>query len=296
MINERLATLDDLSAWQPAAAVRSLRMLRLDKLHPLVSGNKWYKLKHSIAAARQQGKSALLSFGGGHSNHLLALAVAAKECGMGAIGIVHGVYSGANVTDTLRHCERFGMRLVPLSKSEYAAAKLDASLAERFPGAYLIPEGGANEAGIRGAAEIARLIPQDCTDVCVAVGTGTTFLGLHQGLPASIRLHGFYVAKDFERADAMLSKLPAAQRLQRFMHPAADSHFGKWTNEMLAFMRSFYAATGIPLDVVYTSKMMLALRGLLDARRFSPDACIVCIHTGGLQGNPAGLFSETGAA
>lgn len=290
MINERLATLDALTAWPSAAAVSSLRMLRLDKIHPLVSGNKWYKLKHHISEALQQRKTALLSFGGGHSNHLLALAAAAKECRMQAIGIVRGVYCGAHFTHTLRHCERYGMKLVLLSKSDYAVAKAEASFIDRFPDAYLIPEGGAGNEGIRGAAEIGRLIPQDCTDVCVAVGTGTTFLGLRQGLPADVRLHGFYVAKDFERAETLLAALPASAQAASFMHRVPDARFGKWKPEAESFIRGFHAATSIALDVAYTSKMMMAVERLGKEAFFSATSNVVCVHTGGLQGNPAGLL------
>jgi 1-aminocyclopropane-1-carboxylate deaminase len=289
MINERLISCDDLNAWPPAASCQSLAMLRLDKLHPFISGNKWYKLKHNIAAAKQQGKTVLLSFGGGYSNHLIATAVAAQECALGSIGIVRGIYEGKNLTPTLRRCEAAGMKLHFLDKTSYAAAKTDAHFAEGFPGAYIIPEGGFNEEGIHGAAEIAALIPKGTTDVCIAVGTGATFLGLRRGLPERVMLHGFYVAKDFERAETILAMLPATQKAMSQMHGVPDARFGKWTVAAETFIRSFYAVTGVPLDVVYTSKMMMAVEALLKQGFFPPQGRVVCVHTGGLQGNPGRL-------
>lgn len=288
MINEALATLDDITGWAPPGSCTSLRLLRLDQLHPIVSGNKWYKLKYNAAEAKAQGKNTLLTFGGGYSNHLIATAYAAKDWDMKSIGIVRGSYSGEHFTETLRQCEAYGMQLIMESKQEYAALKSSEQLSSRFPDAYIIPEGGANEAGVLGAAEIAQLIPEETTDVCLAIGTGTTLKGLYRALPSKTHLHGFYVARDFERTQSLIS--PIALHPKLIFHQVQDARFGKWTEEAVRFTRSFYDTTGIALDLVYTSKMMMKLESLLGAGGFSPAARIVCIHTGGLQGNPAGLF------
>ena len=292
MINEALATLDDITHWSPAASCGSLQMLRLDQLHPVVSGNKWYKLKHNAAEAIAGGKDTLLTFGGGHSNHLVATAFAAREWGLKSTGLVRGDYTGANPTETLKACAEYGMELIPLSKAEYAIQKEDPRLADRFPGAHIIPEGGANAAGIRGAAEIASLIPADTTDVCLAVGTGTTLSGLASALPAHMRLHGFYVAKDFERTSKMASRSANPSGPEVLFHQVQDARFGKWTADALSFIRVFYNTTGIPLDVVYTSKMMMKLESMLRSGWPGSPGKIVCIHTGGLQGNPPGLFLQ----
>ncbi len=287
MINEALATLDDITHWAPAGSCKTLQVLRLDKLHPVVSGNKWFKLKYNASAAKAADKTTLLTFGGGYSNHLVAAAFASKECGLQSIGMVRGNYSGEHFTTTLRSCEAYGMRLIMLGKREYGALSASA-LFSRFPDAYIIPEGGANESGIRGAAEIAAFLPENITDVCVAMGSGTTLNGLHTALPPATRLHGFYVARDFERAEDLLR--PHNGKPRPVIHPVKDLRFGKWTNEALDFIRSFKTATGIPLDVVYTYKMMMKVADLLREGFFTPHSRIVCIHTGGLQGNPAGLF------
>lgn len=290
MINEHLASLDSLEDWAPKERCNSIQILRLDKLHPIVSGNKWFKLKYHIAIAENEGKNTLLSFGGGYSNHLIATAYAAQLSGLFSIGIVRGHYEGENLTDTLRHCASAGMQLIFLNKQAYSTASRDNKLNPQFTEAYIIPEGGYGEEGIRGAAEIANYIPVDTSDVCVAVGSGTTFLGLRQGLPASVRLHGFYVARDFERGLALLNYIPEQLKQVTFMHRVADDRFGKWGPESTLFIRKFSEQTGIPLDVVYTSKMMMALEKMLLEGYFKPTNKLVCIHTGGLQGNPKNLF------
>jgi 1-aminocyclopropane-1-carboxylate deaminase len=288
MINEALATLDDITHWAPAGSCTSLHMLRLDRLHAVVSGNKWYKLKYNAAEAKARGKDSLLTFGGGYSNHLIATAYAAQEWGLKSIGIVRGHYSGEHFTQTLRDCEAYGMQLIMESKQEYVAYKSSDKLLNHFPYAYTIPEGGANEAGIQGAAEIASLIPGKATDVCLAVGTGTTLKGLYTALPPHTRLHGFYVAKDFERTQSLINR--AAEHPDAIFHQVHDTRFGKWTDEAVRFIRYFHESTGILLDVVYTSKMMMKVQRLLQDGSFAASSRLVCIHTGGLQGNPAGLF------
>ena len=61
--------------------------------------------------------------------------------------------------------------------------------------------------------------------------------------------------------------------------------FGKKTPELIAFMNRFYTESKIPLDVVYTGKMMFGVQDLLEKKYFPAGADILCIHTGGLQGN-----------
>ena len=289
MIPEACA-LDDITCWAPFGSCARLRVLRLDQLHPVVSGNKWFKLKHNLEAALKAGKKTILTFGGGYSNHLVAAAFAAQQAGLESIGIVRGHYEGAEITPSLKACIDFGMHLVPFNKDEYSrfSGKGAVELYEKFPAAWIIPEGGANPEGALGASEIAALIPSDVNQVCVAVGTGTTLIGLRFGLPESVQLRGFCAAKKCEiESLAFFSNLSKPAPI---MHSVHDPRFGKWKPELLNFMRDFYQKTGIPLDVVYTGKMMMKLSEMLAAGFFTPESNIVVIHSGGLQGNPAGLF------
>src|SRR3954471_6162916 len=90
--------------------VQAIDMLRLDVIHPVVSGNKWYKLKHNIRHALDKDYHSVLSFGGGYSNHLVATAAAAKICGLRSIGIIRGKYP--ELTPTLKDCKSLGMQLI----------------------------------------------------------------------------------------------------------------------------------------------------------------------------------------
>jgi 1-aminocyclopropane-1-carboxylate deaminase len=286
----KAAPLNDITHWAPQGACARLQMLRLDQIHPVVSGNKWFKLRCNIQRAGAEAKTTLLTFGGGYSNHLVATACAAQQAGLRSIGVVRGIYEGAQMTPTLRSCVSYGMQLLPYSKAAYAGARANADrLREQFPDAFIIPEGGANEPGIRGAAGIAALIPEEATDVCVAVGTGATLAGLHRALPDGVGLYGFCAARNCGDAAALIDNEAIDRPVQ--LLPVPDPRFGKWTAGLLDFVNAFYLDTGIPLDVVYTAKMMMAVQSRLRERFFDPGGRIVCIHTGGLQGNPPGLFA-----
>ena len=290
MITESAARLDDLTHWAPPASCASLHMLRLDLVHPVVSGNKWFKLKGNAKAAIATGKSALLTFGGPYSNHLLATAYAAKEWGLRSVGIVRGQSTSARPTRTLQTCISYGMQLEPISKAEYAVVS-HAKITEAYPDAYIVPEGGANDQGVRGASEIARFIPAATTDVGVSIGTSTTLRGLLSAVPAGVRVHGFYVARDIERMEPLLRAVQASKGPQLHVHSVLDPRFGRWKPDALRFIRDFASLTNIPLDVVYTSKMMMKVEELLNSGFFGASRHVVCIHTGGLQGNPDGLFN-----
>jgi 1-aminocyclopropane-1-carboxylate deaminase len=268
-----------------------LSILRLDQIHPMVSGNKWFKLKQNIEAALQAGKKSLLTFGGAYSNHLFATAAAAKAFGLQSIGMVRGLHGKDQSTQTLQQCAGMGMGLQFLSRETYAKKEESPYLEELqllYPEAYIIPEGGDNELGVAGAEAIASCIPGDSNYVVLPVGTGTTFAGIRNGLNDSINMLGFPAMKG-----GMYLKEEIATKLR---YPAdnwqlnADNHFGgfaKYNAELLAFMNDFFALYQIPLDVVYTAKMMYGIFDLLRKDHFPTGSKILCIHTGGLQGNSA---------
>lgn len=290
IIDEGRITIQPLDkAWyrQKAAA---LDMLRLDLVHPVVSGNKWYKLKHNLRYALDHGYRSVLSFGGAYSNHLAAVAVAAEESGLGSTGIIRGVHAEQSLTPTLAACMASGMQLVFVSREDYTR-KNDTpfleELAARFNHPFIIPEGGANVQGREGAAEIALRIPGHYTHICTAAGTGTTLIGLRNALPVEKTLLGFAPMK----GGSYLK-----ETLVQYIHPLQNRNwqlfddwhlggFGKWDRALTDFMNTFYHQHGIPLDIVYTAKMMYGIGVLLEQGYFTGDARILCIHSGGLQGN-----------
>jgi 1-aminocyclopropane-1-carboxylate deaminase len=270
--------------------VQGIDMLRLDLLHPEVSGNKWFKLKYNIEQAKQLGHTSILTFGGAYSNHLAATAAACKHYGMSSIGIVRGKDAEDDLNPTLRFCVDNGMEIIFVSREEYGLkedAEWQEKLQQQYNNVFIVPEGGANDWGRLGATEIAAYIPNGYTHVCVSVGTGTTMEGLRNGLTAHIHVLGYAPMKggsylEGEIASHVNEDKNANWQLFDQWHFGG---FGKSNEALITFMNGFFEQTGIPLDVVYTAKMMYGLQEQLQAGFFAADAKILCVHSGGLQGN-----------
>ena len=54
----------------------TLSVLRLDRIHPVVSGNKLFKLHYFLEEALRSPHKTILTFGGAYSNHIAATAAA----------------------------------------------------------------------------------------------------------------------------------------------------------------------------------------------------------------------------
>jgi 1-aminocyclopropane-1-carboxylate deaminase len=255
------------------AAARGIRVdvLRLDRLHPVVSGNKRFKLKGHLEQAALAAADTIITFGGAWSNHLVATAYAAGEAGLRSVGIVRGerpAVLSATLTDALR----YGMTLEFISRDQYAKKEI-AVFCERYPGAYIIPEGGAGPPGIRGSEEILRMIDSSgYTHILCAFGTGTMFQGLiRAAMPGQVVI-GVPVLKGFEPRDNLWT----------------NYHFGGYARhprELLDFMNEFYRETGVPSDIVYTGKLLYGVRDSIRRESFVTGSRLLVIHSGGLQGN-----------
>ena len=268
--------------------VAGIDMLRLDLLHPVVSGNKWYKLRLNIKHALESGYKNIVTFGGGFSNHLVATAYAAKLFGIKATGIVRGKYDV--LTPSLLQCKAEGMELIFVSQEDYKnkhepewAEKLVANFDEIF----FIPEGGANEWGRAGAGLINRFIKNTYTHIAVAVGTGTTLIGIRNKINEQQQILGFAPMKKGIYLKEYINEhiQPGKNRNWQLFDEWHLGGFGKWNDELLGFMNDFYTQNIIPLDIVYTSKMMYGLQQMLFSEAFAQEHKILCVHSGGLQGN-----------
>jgi len=272
-----------------------LSVLRLDLLHPVISGNKWFKLKHNLAAARRQGKNTILSFGGPWSNHLHALSVAGKNLGFKTIGVVRGTLPEP-LTACLADARNAGMELVGVSRADYREKTTSAfitRLRERYGDFYLVPEGGANLEGVQGCAEIPALYQDNSRQenfdlVCMACGTGTMLTGL--SLTSQVPLLGVQVLK----GEGYLAR-EVESALNRYQlkascpwHIVDDWHLGgyaKVSPELMVFLTEFEQSHGIPLEPVYSGKLMYGLFTAIKKRDFIPqNSSILVIHGGGLQG------------
>lgn len=265
-----------------------LSVLRLDLIHSVISGNKWFKLKYHLAAALAAGFDRILTFGGAYSNHLIATAVAADRFGLKSTGIVRGWHGQAQETPTLEHCRQYGMELIFVSREEYAQKENPLFLQKiikRIGTAFIIPEGGQSEYGRKGVAEMAGYIPDNATHVCVSVGSGATFAGLSNAIPENQYLLGF---APFKNGAGMKDELqPLIGRTINWDINGAY-YFGGFakTNVVLhEFMAKTQKELALPLDRVYTGKMMWGIQDLISKGYFPKGAQIIAIHTGGLQGN-----------
>lgn len=285
IIDESKITIQPLNPDWHHHALQAVDMLRLDLIHPVISGNKWYKLKYNIEAAIRTNKNTVITFGGAYSNHLIATAEACKEYGLQSIGFVRGYHAQKHKTKTLLNCAACGMHLRFLSRKEYDEKNTVAflgKLQKDYPHAYLIPEGGNNELGIKGTEEITKCISSKYTDVALSVGTGTTFQGIANKHNRHVRLHGFVPMKN---GHYLSKNIHTQHQNWQLIDDYHFGGFGKWNQELIGFMNEFYVCNKIPLDIIYTGKMMWGIKDLIFKNYFPPSTNLLCIHTGGLQGN-----------
>lgn len=266
-----------------------IALLRLDRLHPLISGNKWFKLKYNLEAAKETSYKKVLTFGGVWSNHILSAAAACNLAGFNSVGIIRG----ENIsTPTLLQAREQGMELHFISRENYRKKEESAflaRLAEQFGYPYIVPEGGDNNLGIKGCKEILPLCAYDeFTHICCAVGTGTTLAGLIESASPRQKIIGFPALKNADYLREKIADTLTKEAQEKDWQLIMDYHFGGFAKKppvLIDFIKEFYAVHHIPLDLVYTAKMMYGIMDLTEKGYFPTGSKIVAIHTGGLQGN-----------
>lgn len=264
---------------------------REDKIHEFVSGNKFRKLKYNILEAKKQQKNTLLTFGGAFSNHIVATAVAGNLSGLKTIGVVRGEELANKLNEillenkTLYTANKNGMKFEFVTRENFRR-KTDKDfineLRKKFGDFYLVPEGGTNELAIKGCEEILTEEDQKFDYICSAVGTGGTISGLinsaknHQHIIGFPALKGNFLSEE-------IKKLTQKQHWQL----QTEYHFGgyaKYNEELIRFINSFKEKTQIPLDPIYTAKMLFGILDLIAKNKYPKNTKILAIHTGGLQG------------
>lgn len=264
---------------------------RDDLLHPVISGNKWRKLKYILNHALYLGADSIVSMGGVYSNHLHALAYAGKAIGLKTAALVRGE-APEPPNQTLIDLQNWGMSLQFVSRQEYRRLrdyKRHDSLPGLIPGAYWLPEGGCVDLALQGVAESALEIDNGYDVMAVACGTGATMAGLIASAPAESRILGVAALKDAGFLIYDVQQLLSAQDVNRQdWQIALDYHFGgfaKTTPDLLDFVRQFTGRHGIPLEPVYTGKLLFGVYDLIRQGYFKAGQRIIVLHTGGLQGN-----------
>jgi len=269
-----------------ARAEVRLVVKREDLNHPFVSGNKWWKLKYNLANAIERGDKTILTFGGAYSNHIYALAAAANELGLQSIGIVRGE-EALPVNDTLLFAQQMGMRLHYISRQDYrqkAESLFIEKLKCQFGEFFLVPEGGSNELAVRGVQEFISALEIQADYVCCPVGTGGTLSGIIRGLNDEKKVIGFAALK----GGSFLNDEVANFVKQEYTNweIVTDYHFGgyaKYTTALLKFINDFTERHHVPLDYIYTGKMMFGIFDLASRGFFEKGSTIIAIHTGGMR-------------
>ena len=265
----------------------SLFIKREDKIHPLISGNKYRKLKYNIKKAKIAQYQTLLTFGGAFSNHILATASAAHENGLKSVGIIRGEELALKWKDnpTLLKATELGMQLKFVSRSDYRnkhSVEFIERLKAEYGHFYLLPEGGTNNMAIKGCEEILTKEDIRFNVVCSSVGTGGTIAGIINSVSLEQKVIGFPALKgDFLIEDICKFATNEQWNLQMDYHFGG---YGKVSAELINFINDFKKETQIPLDPIYTGKMMFGILDMVKKDKFERDAKILAIHTGGLQG------------
>ncbi|KPQ19855.1 MAG: 1-aminocyclopropane-1-carboxylate deaminase [Algoriphagus marincola HL-49] len=276
-----------------------LSIKRLDLIHELVPGNKFFKLKYNLLKAQAEDHHTLLTFGGAYSNHIHAVSQAAFALGMKSIGIIRGEET-LPLNPTLKAATEKGMQLHYVNREDFRKKK-DADfiqrLKEKFGDFYLIPEGGTNAEAIRGTREILSADDYGFTHIGTAIGTAGTFLGLVQSARPDQSVLGFSALKgDFIHQEVAELSQTFGIELSNQHQIFTDYHFGgyaKYRQSLIEFIWWFFDSFGIVLDPIYTGKMLAGIWDLIEKDFFPSGSKILAIHSGGLQGNEGFTF-QTG--
>jgi 1-aminocyclopropane-1-carboxylate deaminase len=265
----------------------SLTIKREDLIHPFVSGNKFRKLKYNLLQAKAENKETLLTFGGAFSNHIAAVAYAGKEQGLKTIGVIRGdeLFDKIKENPTLKFAQENGMQFEFVTREEYrfkSEVSYLEKLKDKFGDFYLVPEGGTNELAVKGCEEI--LTDEDAVFdyICCTVGTGGTISGLINSALPHQKVLGFPALK----GDFLTDEIRIFAKQDNW-NLISDYHFGgygKINLELIEFINAFFEDNKVPLDPIYTGKMVFGVIDLIRKNYFPEHSKIILIHTGGLQG------------
>lgn len=276
----------------------NLYIKREDLKHPTIQGNKFRKLKYNLETAKTQQQKTLLTFGGAFSNHIYAVAAAGQAFDFETIGVIRGERIEP-LNPTLQFAETNGMKLHFVSRSAYRN-KNDSdfinNLKKQFGDFYLIPEGGSNELAVKGCIEIVSDISIDFDYLSSPIGTGGTLGGLILGTGKKGKVLGFPALKggDFLKDDIQNLLLKTIEKgiihhktIPQNWEIITDYHFGGYAKhkpELVNFINNFKEKHHVPLEPIYTGKMLFGIYDLIQKDYFKPNSTIIAIHTGGLQG------------
>lgn len=279
---------------------REITVKRFDEMHPTINGNKWFKLMFNLDEMKRRGAKQLVTFGGAFSNHIYATAATAKELGLHAVGIIRGE-EPKDYSPTLLFAKECGMELCFISRADYEernSEEMKAWVYEKWESAFLVPEGGSNYLGMNGAMQMVSEEDFKFDNWLVAAGTGTTAAGLlvqskpHQKVWIYSALKGENYMRNEIRNKLIYffhDEAAADEVLDRAIVFSEDEFggYGKSNSELIEFIQEMNKTHQLPLDVVYTGKLM---HSFFVQNKKPNEGSVLMFHTGGLQGNPKTIF------
>ena len=267
--------------------ILNINILRADVLDPVVSGNKWFKLQFYVRDAIAAGKTTLATFGGPYSNHIIATAKYGHNMGLNTVGFIRGekpTTLSPTLTDAIQH----GMTLHFVSREDFERKEKIISH-NQDPNWAWIPEGGYGITGAEGAKSMLTIKDTSSYDTIIcAVGTGTMMAGIIKAAAPHQKVIGISVLKNNVSIDAEIKALLTKEEVNKNFEMIHDYHFGGYAKHkpaLIDFMNDCYKKMELPLDFVYTAKLMYGARDLATKGKFEPSSKILVIHSGGLQGN-----------
>ncbi len=295
----------------PAGKGPNVWIKRDDMLGLFPGGNKTRKLEFLVADALARGADTLVTCGAPQSNHCrITLAAAVKE-GLRCRFVIEERIPDSYDEDASGNHFMFrllgveAITVVPGGSSMADAMQRVASEVEALGRkAYIIPGGGSNALGGLGYVACAQELQQQFFELGVSidrvvVGSGSS--GTHGGLLAgflgnhiTIPIVGIGVSRDpadqeplvFREAQAVADLLGIDLKIPR---ESVLSIGGYWQPKysvpnpaMVEAVQMLARTEGIPLDPVYTGKIMAGLIGEARKGFFKPGENLLFLHTGGL--------------
>ena len=266
---------------------------REDLIHPKISGNKFWKLFFNVNQYLESKPEnpLLISFGGAFSNHIASVSAFGKEFGIPSIGIIRGneLENNWHENPTLSEASENGMQFFFVSREDYQnKEKLTHEFSEKYPNSLIIPEGGSNEMAVEGVQYMLGNDTKDFDYLCTAVGTGGTIAGISKFADENQKVVGIKVVKD-DSLENLVKQWSGRDNFE--LIDADENRYGKISDENIRFINWFHKEFEIPLDPIYTGKMMQKIFDLAEKNFFPKGSKILTFHTGGLQGiKGANLF------
>lgn len=265
----------------------NINILRADVIDPVVSGNKWFKLQFYVKDAIAAGKTTLATFGGPYSNHIVATSKYGASMGLKTVGFIRGE-KPVTLSATLNDAIQNGMTLHFVSRENFLDPKkiMQENMHESWA---WIPEGGYGIKGAEGASTLLTIKDTHSFDTIIcAVGTGTMMAGIIKSAALHQKIIGISVLKNNVSIDAEIKTLLTPEESKKnfeIIHGYDFGGYAKHTPTLINFMNDCYKQMELPLDFVYTAKLIYGVKDLASKGKFAPTSKILLIHSGGLQGN-----------